>query len=535
MRKFTKSLMALAMLCVAGTASAGEEVHATFESPSGIDWNAETMTFSWSSQWGNQLHNIGLPNGNITAYEKLVIDCDIISGDGYRFMFYATTKGTTAGGTTIITTSGKHEYNLADFDMASDYLTNCSEICLSGYNASGSVKVNDVYLVKADDPLAGAKGVLLDAITQGKKQNSFAKTAASFKVLTDAISDGEAEYANASATAESLAAATEAITAAIAGLKLEDGYVNLTKSMFHAWSGIEDDATITGTGGCDLVLGDIANGGMLYGNASVLWNQYAKLVDAKNLIVLGSPDGITFGARTDRLEVGNGSEDPNGGSLTTLNLTISEGMASVDLSSKASVRINAIKNGWGGPANVTDLLVEFKPRAVTVGSAGYTTFAPDMNVRATGVTAYAAKYDTKGFVNLTTITEIPAGAGVIIEASADDYALPVINEAAAIDNDLLVSDGSVAGDGTIYALANGTSGIGFYKVKSGDKVPAGKAYLTISSSAREFIGFNGNETTGITNVAAEAQNNTVYNLAGQRVANAQKGLFIVNGKKMVIK
>jgi hypothetical protein len=45
-----------------------------------------------------------------------------------------------------------------------------------------------------------------------------------------------------------------------------------------------------------------------------------------------------------------------------------------------------------------------------------------------------------------------------------------------------------------------------------------------------------NPTTGISNVAVEAANNgAIYNLAGQRVMNAQKGLFIINGKKVVMK
>ena len=535
MRKFTKSLLALALLVSMGSLSvyAQEEVHATFESPTGITWDAEAKTFSWTSQYGNQLHNIGLPSGNMTAYEKLVVDCDIIEGDGYRFMFYATTKGTTAGGLTVITESGKHEYVLSELGMEADYLTNCSEICLSGYNAAGKVKVNDVYLVKSSDPLAGAKELLSNAIAKGKQQNAFAKTTDSWTALQTAISEGEAEYA--SPTDEStLTAKTNAITSAIAGLKLQDGYVNLTKAMFHEWSGIEDDATITGTGGCDLVIGNVANGGMLYGNASVVWNQYAKLVNAKSLIVLGSPVGITFGARTDRLEVGNGGGDANGGSLTTIDLKIDEeGKATADLSSKPSVRINAIKNGWSGPANVTDLMVEYKPIAVAVGAAGYATFSSELNTKVAGTKAYAAKINSNKVV-LTEVTEIPAGAGVIVETKGD-YEFPVLNEAAAIaENDLLVSNGTVVGDGTIYVLANKNSVPGFYKLANDEKVPAGKAYLKITTPAPEFLPFEGG-VTGIETVKAAKANNEIFNLAGQRVAKTAKGLYIVNGKKVVVK
>ena len=46
---------------------------------------------------------------------------------------------------------------------------------------------------------------------------------------------------------------------------------------------------------------------------------------------------------------------------------------------------------------------------------------------------------------------------------------------------------------------------------------------------------DGNVTTGVKTVKAAEQTAAIYNLQGQRVMNAQKGLFIVNGKKVVLK
>ena len=252
------------------------------------------------------------------------------------------------------------------------------------------------------------------------------------------------------------------------------------------------------------------------------------------MIILGTPNGEEFGVRTDRLEVGNGGGDGNGGSLTQLNMTLTDGMATINLSAKSAVRINAIKKSWSGDAaTITDLLVEFKPRTVTVGDAGYTTFAPDMNVRATGVTAYAAKVDGSS-VTLTPVDEIPANNAVVIEAATNDYELPVIDSAAAIeDNDLKVSDGTVTGD-NIYVLANKNSVVGFYKLGAGVTVPAGKAYLQVEAAGRDFIGF-GTETTGIKNVESVKGEGEVYNLKGQHVAAPTKGLYVVDGKKVVLK
>ena len=177
---------------------------------------------------------------------------------------------------------------------------------------------------------------------------------------------------------------------------------------------------------------------------------------------------------------------------------------------------------------------------INVGEAGFTTFS-STNAFATSdiVTAYGAKYDGSKIV-LTPVTEIPANAGVIIEAAEGTYKVPVLASAAALgsDNELLVSDGTAEGDGThIFALGKKSGVVGFVRVKDGVKIPAGKAYLNIATppAARDFIGFD-EEVTGVETVKQNAKaDNQYFNLAGQRVAQPTKGLYIVNGKKVVIK
>ena len=73
-------------------------------------------------------------------------------------------------------------------------------------------------------------------------------------------------------------------------------------------------------------------------------------------------------------------------------------------------------------------------------------------------------------------------------------------------------------------------------MKSGVTIPAGKAYLTISAGARDFIGFDDDDVTSIESVEQAAKvDNQYFNLAGQRVAQPTKGLYIVNGKKVILK
>ena len=65
-----------------------------------------------------------------------------------------------------------------------------------------------------------------------------------------------------------------------------------------------------------------------------------------------------------------------------------------------------------------------------------------------------------------------------------------------------------------------------------------KAYLQFDEEiSAPFLSFEGDgETTGIANVNVNANaNSSWYDLSGRRVANPTKGLYIVNGKKVIIK
>ena len=203
--------MMLALMLMGGVSAfaqeEGEKVYATFENPQNTQtaWDAETRIFSWTATSYNQLRNIGLPNGNITEYATLGIDCEFEEGNKFRILIY---KG---GDNKVIwvTNPGVSEFNLIEAvggDM--EFLTNCTEICLSGPNwegqAPGQAKINSVYLVKATDPLATPKKALSDALTLAKMQSDFGKTTESFAALTQAIADGEAAYSAEDATEESL-------------------------------------------------------------------------------------------------------------------------------------------------------------------------------------------------------------------------------------------------------------------------------------------------------------------------------------------
>ena len=89
--------------------------------------------------------------------------------------------------------------------------------------------------------------------------------------------------------------------------------------------------------------------------------------------------------------------------------------------------------------------------------------------------------------------------------------------------------------GTAYILSGGK----FCKNAAGT-MPAGKAYLpavTLTSGARMLTIFIDGDATAIRSIDVEEtpSRTGIYNLQGQRVKTPGKGLYIVNGKKVIIK
>jgi len=91
-----------------------------------------------------------------------------------------------------------------------------------------------------------------------------------------------------------------------------------------------------------------------------------------------------------------------------------------------------------------------------------------------------------------------------------------------------------------YVLQNGADGLGFYQVDADNKIKitSFRAYLTApASGARSLrIVYADNESTSISEVSNNCEDKAAtFNLSGQRVEKAAKGLYIKNGRKVVIK
>ncbi len=185
---------------------------------------------------------------------------------------------------------------------------------------------------------------------------------------------------------------------------------------------------------------------------------------------------------------------------------------------------------------------------VTVSTAGYATYASDNDLDFTdsNIKAYIAKAKNDGSgVTFERKYKIPAGTGVLLykDGGATEY-IPVTTESTddVTYNVFVRGTGenvaSVVGNMYNYILNKVDNVVGFYKA-AGQKVAKNRAYIQVESAslAKDFISMPGfdDSTTGVTEVNGSGLmvNGPVYDLQGRRVEKPGKGLYIVNGKKVL--
>ena len=253
---------------------------------------------------------------------------------------------------------------------------------------------------------------------------------------------------------------------------------------------------------------------------------YSNGESAKTAFTVTAPEGFlitSISGVANSLEVNEGSIESN----------VWKGMA------------NEVTFTYTANATMKKLFVVYsKPEVdVTIGE-GYTSFCNASNVdfSETEVKVYIAK-QSKGDVVLTQIESgiVPAGEGVILSGAAGTYKATVLATADKVEGNEL--KGVTKDTEVVYqqsqTMFNYILQGGKFKKATGDKLKAGRAYLhtqydVATSSARELKIVVVGEATGIKAIETAADQN-IYDLQGRKVAAPQKGLYIINGKKMIVK
>lgn len=183
---------------------------------------------------------------------------------------------------------------------------------------------------------------------------------------------------------------------------------------------------------------------------------------------------------------------------------------------------------------------------VSVSDAGYATYATKYNVEVPNdenVKVMTVKVnDDNSTITLNDVaagTVIPANTGILVKAAQGNHDFVVTSkEGTKLENNSLVAATTgVPSDGaTFFALTTLSDGkVGFAVVNKDVVIPAGKAYLKVpEATAAKFFGLDG-EATGINSVKTAKADGAYYTLEGVKTTKPVKGLYIHNGKKIIVK
>ena len=199
-----------------------------------------------------------------------------------------------------------------------------------------------------------------------------------------------------------------------------------------------------------------------------------------------------------------------------------------------------LSGGGTTAGSVYPVYIKFNPTVpVTLATSGKSTFASQYAIDCAslpaGLKAYKVSAVSTTSATLTEVTEaVAAGTGLIlIGTGSASYDIPVAATGTDISasNELVgVTADKALTAGDAFLLSNGK----FVPCTDGT-LKAGKAYLPNTTGARSLsLVFEG-ETTGINAIENAETINGIFNLNGQRVSQPTKGLYIVNGRKVVIK
>lgn len=177
----------------------------------------------------------------------------------------------------------------------------------------------------------------------------------------------------------------------------------------------------------------------------------------------------------------------------------------------------------------------------------YATFSSASACEFAGADVFTVNVEGENIVlNEVASKQVPANTGVLVKSTANAVTVIRLESAPAIEGTNLLKPASeqMTEGFKYYKLAydNYTekSGLGFYwgAAEGGAfTVKPGLAYLAVpQAQAANVKGFSFDGTqTGINGVEATTAKGAIYNLNGQRVEKAQRGIYIQNGKKFIVK
>ena len=201
-------------------------------------------------------------------------------------------------------------------------------------------------------------------------------------------------------------------------------------------------------------------------------------------------------------------------------------------------------NPFKAPADFTATSASYTTTINTTAKAG-TLCLPFAATIPDGVEAWTLTYtsgDAAVVATPVSTTTIPANTPVLINGSGEKTFTgsgAVVADASNVSGALTGVFAAATVPVNSYVLQKQSEKVGFFKVTGDKTINPFRAYLTASTSAPglSIIFPEDNDVTGISEIEKmrNAENVTIFDLQGRKVAQPQKGLYIVNGKKVIFK
>lgn len=381
-------------------------------------------------------------------------------------------------------------------------------------NGSVVAKVSDVSVTSAAagatvslvaTPDAGYKLKTISGTYQGGPEETLSKGAAtrtgSYFTLTASLNNNAGwnlYYSN-----------TITITSNDAGRNINQVVLNITPKNNFAFNEMSvDHGTMTRSGNVITITG----------------------INSNSVVISGTSRASAYGCTvTSATITGSGLEDK------TLTLTAT-GDANVKTFTMPSSNVTISAEFELAPINV-------KANEGATGEYWATFFSNIGNYQAPEGTQVFKVALAGSAIEMTEISDriVKSGQGVVLKKTASGSITMTPTSSNSSDdysgNSLTGTMTNITNPGNAYVLNyKAATGAGFYKLSASGTIGANKAYLVSGAGAPEFFGFDGN-TTSINEVRGKMEDvsGEYYDLQGRRVSQPTKGLYIVNGKKVVIK
>ena len=583
MKRFTKMFLTLALLFTGVVSANAEKVYADL-SRYGERWDGTDVTFSWNAPWGNQLgpnlSDIGLPTGDLRSWEKLVVVVDELTDcDYFRILVYSG-DDTGHNNTFRANKTGANEFTLSG---NVDFLNKVTRICLSGSSGDdshsgswdttpSSFKVKEVYLERPDiiyietkevfDAPEGTIGVNDVTEGNGKWNIGFPQ-----KVENETLFGGNIDGDNLSIDITDYDylhfIVSDASTDANCGLRVflstEETSDNSKRVMLYPqpidnYASVSDWSEkymITTPGTYVLKVSDYP---LLRGFKALQgWAGNAGTIMVSD-VYLSKGDPVAPTAKFSLV----GSEALSDATATCFDVTgVSGSGITLDAANPNALFIanegtlantkNVIVDGVCANLELTDKYPFMAPAAFTATAAKFTKtvdsdYATMLIPFGASVPSDVEAYEITGndgdVLTTNKVESVEANKPVMLknngtfEFTAEGVEIAKTAEAAQ-NNGLLngVYAATAVPTENTYVLQKQGDDVNFYKAISGLTINPFRAYLTTAAAAARLT-FDFNEATGIKTVKT-TEGTEVYNLQGVRVANPTKGLYIVNGKKVI--